>query len=247
MRRQDLQLRVPVQDAAEDQVGQGHRVFRRLGDGVGEVEAVQPLIQRAAERVQEHQRAEFLGPAPERFQPRVRKFDGAAFRVAGSGGERADLHAEQPALQHRVLQGFHHQGGVLERDQAQAVEPVRRAVHELPDRLVGLLRQLQGQLFGGEVVEVRRRRRDQLHVHALGVHVRQPAVQVRQLRPALLDHPARGGHGFRSVAPDLQGLLGAEALGIGFGHELLQGGKQDVGVDVHGGGLPAGSVLMRVP
>ena len=86
---------------------------------------------------------------------------------------------------------------------------------------------------------MRRRRRDQLDVHALGVHVRQPAVQVRQLRPALLDHPARDGHGLGSVAPDLQGLLGAEPLGIGLGHELLQGRKQDVGVDVHGGGFLA--------
>ena len=111
------------------------------------------------------------------------------------------------------------------------------AVHELPHRLVGGLGQLQGQFLAGEVVEVRRRRRDQLHVHALGVHVREPAVQVRQLRPALLDHLARRGHGLRSVAPDFQGLLGAEALGIGLGHELLQGRKQDVGVDVHGGGF----------
>ena len=53
----------------------------------------------------------------------------------------------------------------------------------------------------------------------------------------------------RSVAPDFQGLLSAEALGISFGHQLLQGRKQDVRVDVHGrifstAGAHAGSVTM---
>jgi hypothetical protein len=121
-----------------------------------------------------------------------------------------------------VLQGFHHQGGVLQGDQAEAVKALRCAVHEVAHGLVGQPRHLQGQLFAGEVVEVRRRRGDQLDVHALGVHVRQPAVEIGQLRPALLDHPARGGHGFRPVAPHLQGLLCRETLGIGFRHQLLE-------------------------
>ena len=226
---------------------QRHGVLGGLADGVGEVEAVQPLVEGAAERVQEHHRAQLLGAA-QNGSSRGSESSTVLRPDRRGGGERGDLDAEQPALEHGVVEGFHDEGGVLQRHQAEAVEPVRGAVDELADRLVGGSCQLQGQLFGGQVVEVRRRRRDQLHVHALRVHVREPAVQVGELRPALLDHlPETARLRGRCAAP--RAPAGRRSPRARLRPPAAAGPAAGCARGRHGGqGLAvSGWVLMRVP
>ena len=95
-RRRVLQIRMPVEHAREDEVRQRDGVLDRLAHGVREVEAVEPLVEAAAERVQEHDRAELRGARPERLEPLVRELDVA--------GERRDLDAGEPAADHGVLE-----------------------------------------------------------------------------------------------------------------------------------------------
>src|SRR5690606_2784229 len=58
VRRDDLQIRMPVEHAREDHVRERHGVLRRLPYGVGQVETVETFVEAAAERVQEDHAAE---------------------------------------------------------------------------------------------------------------------------------------------------------------------------------------------
>ena len=91
---------MPVQHAREDQVRQRDGVLGRLPDGVREVEAVEPLVEAAAERVQEDDGAELGRARPERLEPLVRELDVA--------GERRDLHAGEAAPEHGVVEALEH-------------------------------------------------------------------------------------------------------------------------------------------
>ena len=75
---------MPVEHPGEDQVRQRDGVLDRLPDRVGQVEAVEPLVEGAAERVQEHDGAELGGARPERVVARRR-----TARAAGAAAERA--------------------------------------------------------------------------------------------------------------------------------------------------------------
>ncbi|MGX1370468.1 hypothetical protein RKD19_005827 [Streptomyces canus] len=221
VRRDQFQVRMAVQDAGEDQVGERDGVLGGLADRVGQVPLVQALVERAAEGVQEDQRAALLGPRPQGFVGGVGEF--AARRVRG------DLHALQPLFQ-CVIEQLHGEVGVLEGDQSEAEQPVGglRAVRR--GALVGRPADPAREFGPGPVVVVRRGRADQLDVHTLCVHGRQPHGDVRQSRHARAHHGPAHGQGRRAVAAGVQGPgLGQARLA---GHGLLDLRQQEMGVDV---------------
>ena len=87
---------MPVEHAREDQVRQRDRVLGRLPDGVGQIEAVEALVEAAAERVQEDDAAELRRARPERLQPLVGQLD--------IPRERRDLDAREPSPEHGVVE-----------------------------------------------------------------------------------------------------------------------------------------------
>ena len=83
--RENLQIRVALQHAVEDQVVQRDRGLERIADDVVEIEAGEPLGLGEAVGMDHHQRAELLGLLPERREGRIGQF------LAVDVGE--DLHA----------------------------------------------------------------------------------------------------------------------------------------------------------
>ena len=132
VRGDDPQVRMPVEHAREDEVRQRDRVLDRLADRVREVVAVEPLVEAAAERVQEHDRVELLGARPERLEPLVRELDVAR--------ERRELDAREPVLDHGVLERVDDELRMLQRHEPEAEQPVGRARDVLGDGAVRLAR-----------------------------------------------------------------------------------------------------------
>lgn len=218
-----LQAGMPVQYPGEDEVGQRDGVLGRLPHGVGQVPAVQPLVERAAEGVQEEERAGLLGTRPEGGVGRIGEFP---FRcVAG------DLDAQQ-ALGQGVFERAHRLTGVLERHEAQPPQSVGRGRTVRRGRLVGRPVHLLGRLLVRPVVIVRGGGADELDVHALGVHRGQPYGRVGQPGDPVADHGAADGEGGGAVAPCV------ESAGLGMagqsGHERVDLGQQHVCVHVDG-------------
>ena len=123
---------MPVEHAREDEVRQRHRVLGRLADRVREVEAVEPLVEAAAERVQEHDRVELRGARPERLEPLVRELDVAR--------ERRDLDAREAAPEHGVVEALDDALRMLQRHEPEAEQPVGRLRDVLGDEPVRLAR-----------------------------------------------------------------------------------------------------------
>lgn len=214
---------VPVQHPGEDQVGQGDGVLGGLAHRVGQVPAVQALVERAAEGVQEEDRAGLLGPRPEGLVRRVGQFP-----ARGVGG---DLHSRQTLFQ-GVFEGAYGQVRVLERSESEPLQSVGRPGAVRGGRLAREPVQLLGGLLVRPGVVVRGRRTDQLHVHALRVHGGQPYGDIGQPRDALTDHGAADGQRGGAVAPGVQ-LPGRGESGEA-GDEGVDLGEQDVGVHVDG-------------
>ena len=71
MHGENLEVRMPLEDAVEDQVVQRDRGVERIADHVVEVKARETLRLGETVRVDQHQRAEFLGFLPERRESRI--------------------------------------------------------------------------------------------------------------------------------------------------------------------------------
>ena len=84
----------------------------------------------------------------------------------------------------------------------------------------------------GPGVVMRRRRRHDLHVDALPVHLGEARVERREQRHPLADHAARGGEALGAVAAGLERLRRGEPLGVACADRLLQGRQQQVRVHV---------------
>src|SRR5213592_1862104 len=106
---------MPVQNAGEDQVGESDGVLRRLSHSVGQVPLVEPLVERAAEGVQEEDCLGLLGPRPERFVRRVGQLT--------ARGMAGDLHAAQPLFE-GMLEGAYREPRVLQRYEAESAQSV---------------------------------------------------------------------------------------------------------------------------
>ncbi|ALE79919.1 hypothetical protein WY02_17405 [Pseudonocardia sp. AL041005-10] len=141
------QTGVPVQHPREDQVGERDGVLHRLADGVGQVEAVEALVERATERVQEHHRAGLLRPCPEAGQPGVGQLD--------PGGPGGDLDPLEPPVE-SLVEGVRAQLRVLQRDQAEPDEPVGRLRDDVGDPLSRRTAHGPGELRARPVVVMRR-------------------------------------------------------------------------------------------
>ena len=68
MRQHDLQLRVALHDAVEDQVARRHRGLERVADDVVEVVVHQPLALREADGVHEDDNVQLFGFRKEFFE-----------------------------------------------------------------------------------------------------------------------------------------------------------------------------------
>ena len=113
---EDLQVRVALQHAVEDQVVQRNRRLQRIADDVVEVEARQALGVREAVGVDDDQRAQLLGLLPERREGRVGQL--AAVDVG------QHLHALEAELGDAALQLLGRLVAVGHRHGAEALEAV---------------------------------------------------------------------------------------------------------------------------
>src|SRR6185295_3354125 len=73
MNGQNLQLRMPFQDAVENQIVQGDAGFQRIADHIVEVEPGQAAGVGEAVGMDDDERAELLGLLPKRGKGRMRK------------------------------------------------------------------------------------------------------------------------------------------------------------------------------
>ncbi len=199
-------------------------VLGGLAHGVRQVEPVEPLVEAAAERVQEDDRAQFGRARPERLEPRVGQLD--------VSGERRDLHAGEAAAEHRVVEALDDPLGVLQRHESETDEPLGRLRDVRGDQAVGLVRGPHREALRRPRVEVVRRGADPLPVDALRVHVGEAHRHVGELRDAGADHRPRHREALGAVALQLEGSRFADSLGCAALDLGLQRRQQNVGVDV---------------
>ena len=124
---------------------------------------------------------------------------------------------------------------MLQRHEPEAEQPVGRARDVLGDGTVRLARGPRGELLARPRVVVRRRRRHDLHVDALPVHLGEARVERREQRHPLADHAARCGEALGAVAAGLERLRRGEPLGVACADRLLQRRQQQVRVHVDDG------------
>src|SRR5262249_56768715 len=94
VRRAELELRMTIERAAEDQMRQRERRLDRLADDVRQIVGLHTLTERAAERVHEHDRTERLGALPEAIM--------AAGGPLLAAERRRDLATAKPQTSHGV-------------------------------------------------------------------------------------------------------------------------------------------------
>ena len=182
VRQADFQLPMPLQDAAEHQAGGGNRGVERQPDEILHVVGRQPLAGDAAMRMDEDERAELFRRRPERFERGIVEI--AAVDVGADHGATQAEFGHGPAQLDR---------GLIRRLQRHAAEA---------DETVGLSFDHTGNLFVLDhgtreperrlavVEESEHRRRQHLHVDAVGVHVAQPQAEVPDFRGHRVLHHA---------------------------------------------------------
>ena len=174
--------------AVKDQVVQRHRRVERIADHVVEVKARETLRLGEAGRMDEHQRVELLGLLPERREGRIGQF------LAVDVGENLDaLDAE---LLHAALELFGCLVAVLHGNAAERNQPVLVLADVFGDAVVERARRLHADLERQVIIDLRRRRADELHVDAHLVHRGKTLV------------------GRAHACADVGGLLGHQGLGL---------------------------------
>ena len=159
---QNAKLGMPFEDAVEDQVVKRHRGVERIADDVVEVEAPETLRLGEAGRVDQHQRVELLGLLPERRESRIGQL------LAVDVGENLD--ALEAELLHAALELLGRFVAVLHRHAAERDQPVLVLADIFGDAVVERAGGLHADIDGQVVIDLRRRRADELHVDAHLVH-----------------------------------------------------------------------------
>ena len=172
---EDFQLRVPLQDAAEDEVMQRHRRVERIPDDVGEVVFLEALRLGEAERMQHDDGIGLDRLRPDRLEFRARQF------LAVDVGE--DLHALEAEIAHDIVEFLEGDRRILERDGAEAEQAVG-GPDEGGHAVIDDARGLRAMLGGDVVIALVRRRRDHLEVDALRVEHGEPVLGIGEG-----DHP----------------------------------------------------------
>ena len=224
VRGDNLQSGMTVENAREDEMRERDGILGGLADRVREVEAVEPLVEAAAERVQKDDGLEFHGAGPERLESFVGELDVC--------GERRDLNARQTVVEDRVVEGTHEELGVLQRHQPQTGQSMRRLRDVFGDQTVRLLRRPLGQVLRCPGVEVVRRCADPLVLNAPSIHIGEPHAHVGELRDARAHH----GSGYRLARNAVASQVERRGLGYHTGRAALdfcvERRHQEVRVDV---------------
>ncbi len=194
MRDADLQLRMRVEHAPEDEVADGHGRIERIADHVAEIVLREPAAIGEAVGVQEDQDTEFFGLGEDRPEPLLGKI--------GAGDVGAELDAAQAERLHRALQLRHRKFGGLHRHRAEADESVGVPGDRCGNVVVDQARRVAAELGRRPVEILRRSGGDRLDVDAHAVHV----------GDATLDRGEHRTHGFGLGLLDrARGLVGETA------------------------------------
>ncbi len=218
----NLQVRMALEHAVEDEVVQRQRGLERVADDVVEIEAREALALREAVRMQQHERAELLRLLPERRKGRIGQF---AARHVGQNLHALELERLDAALE--LLGGFR---TVRHRHGAERDEAVRPSRHIFRDTIVDHARRLHGDIERHRVVALRRRAHHELEVDAHGVEIGEPLVMADHARTpvGVLAHADRLGFGRREMRQrngrEIEMRL----------HELGCFGDRDMGMQVDG-------------
>ncbi|MDB5403540.1 MAG: hypothetical protein JWQ55_5558 [Rhodopila sp.] len=161
---------------------QSHRRIQGIPENVVEVEVGEALALGEAVGMHHQERTQCLGLGEERAEARVGKF------LAVHVGQ--DLRTLETERTHDAVEFFGGAAGVLERNGAEAGQPVRLTRDEGGNTIVGQRVCLGGEIRRQGVVALARRRCDNLDIDAHAVHVAQPSVEVRvhDLRPVCILH-----------------------------------------------------------
>src|SRR6185437_12884063 len=111
-----LQPWMPVQHAAEDEMGQRNGRLQRLSDDVAEIVGTQALAQRRPKGVNENDRTEFFSRRPERGE-----LAGVQLHLVHRG---RDLNALESEALHRVAQLLRSQLRMLKRERSETDQAV---------------------------------------------------------------------------------------------------------------------------
>jgi len=186
---QHAKLGMAFKDAVEDQVVQRHRGVERIADHVVEVKARETLRLGKAGRMDQHKRVELLGFFPEWRESRIGQL------LAVDVGQ--DLDALEAELLHAALELLGRLVAVLHRHAAERNQPILVLADIFGDAVVERAGGLHADIDRQVVIDLRRRRADELHVDAHLVHHGKALV--------------RGAH----TRSDVGGLLGHQGLRLG--------------------------------
>ena len=164
---------MPVPHSAKDHPGDRERRRQRHADHVDEVVVAEPLSLRETLRVQEHRHVEFDDRLPHRVEAPVVEVE--------SQHVGADLHPAKAEVPVGFPQHLDGQRRVGHRHVRDGGEPVGPLPGHLGEPLVLNPVDAQRLILGQPVEVLRRRHREQLHVHTLRVHVGEPLLCVLEL------------------------------------------------------------------
>ena len=173
MRQHELQVRIILQDAAEDQVMHRDGRIERVADNVREVMVAEAAGLGKPGRVHEQDEPQLLGARENRPEARLRQI--------GAGDVGRDLDAAQPERFVQPVELGDGKLGRLERHRAEPDEAVRMIAADLGDIVVDDPRGGDAEIGRHAVEGLGRRRGDRLDVDPHAVHVGEPGRDVGEL------------------------------------------------------------------
>ncbi len=222
VRQADRQLRKAVEHPAEHEVRGRDRRLEGIAEEVGEVMRREPLVPDHLDRMQEQRQAERLDAFVHREERGI-----GQLLVQHVRGRVEAAHARQPR---GTLDLAHGEIGFVHGQRGKAVEtPGMTLVRGGEGVVVGLAQSLR-EIAPGPV-DHRLREREQVHLDTLGVHRREPRIQIDELR-----HHRPGGEiaDLELLALSLDRPV-LETVGPGIRRdEVEERLREVVGVDVDG-------------